>query len=236
MKNQTKKPYHGQCALYYGLLTTSSYPCFIRLQCFQYSFIRLLLCLLANISTKWSRFMALALFDSTLNTPKLLNCSSDIVFLKTALINLSTEKRSRVHMLQCWQVWAILQSLNTSLYGSRKTVSSIKLFGVSRPLICFLSRIRLSWGISYSRSSVLQLYCEANGNTILTAGIQSLYALHYNTALFRKSSLHLREKHINNRNEGTYKKWLIICVGLSLNYWSGNIVPFKPNAWSDLTA
>ena len=53
----------------------------------QNSFIRLLLCFLANTSTKSSRFMALALLDSTISTPKLLKCSSVIVLLKAVLIN-----------------------------------------------------------------------------------------------------------------------------------------------------
>lgn len=47
--------------------------------------------------------MALAILDSTLNIPKLLNRLSLIVFLKTVLINFSTEKL-RSHAEQCSQV------------------------------------------------------------------------------------------------------------------------------------
>lgn len=120
---------------------------------FQSNFIRLLLCFLTNASTNSSRFMALFLLDSTLSTPKLLKCSSVMVHLKAVLINFSIEKLHSRDAVLTGNASAILHSLN------------MKLFGVSWLLFHFLSRMHLSWGISYCRSSVLQLYCEANGNT-----------------------------------------------------------------------
>ena len=129
-------------------------------------------------------------------------------------------------------------SWNTFLYGSGKTVSPIKLFGVSKPLVCFLSRIRLSWGISYCSSSVLQLYCEANGNTTSfsqNVGLQGTKACitcimnQYSLEnLFLTSEISIS---IIGMNEP-----VLLCVDLSFNYWSAYVIPFKPRAWCDLMA
>jgi hypothetical protein len=200
-KNEKKKHYHVQCTFYYSLITTYSYPCFKGYIIFNTALFTCCCVFFGKHIHKNQDLWPLPFLTLLLTPPNgaIAHCISQdsvslIVFLKTVYHSLYFSRQSWLtlaqgncaHMLQCSQVMqsAILQHLNipwnTSLYGSRKTVSSIKLVGVSKPLVCFLSRIRFSWWLSYSRSSVLQLYCEANGKHFIfltkcgTAELQGL--------------------------------------------------------------